>query len=119
MDIYVGNLPWKVDDKDLDELFSQYGEVSSAKVIKYKDSNRSKGFGFVEMDDDSAAKAIEALEGFDLLSVTEGIIPALEPAHAIGFLDKFMKKTEKDEKLVLLVSGRGDKDLDTVISARN
>ena len=61
----------------------------------------------------------EALEGFDLLSVTEGIIPALEPAHAIGFLDKFMKKTEKDEKLVLLVSGRGDKDLDTVISARN
>ena len=66
MDIYVGNLPWKVDDKDLDELFSQYGEVSSAKVIKYKDSNRSKGFGFVEMDDDSAAKAIEALEGFEL-----------------------------------------------------
>ncbi len=61
----------------------------------------------------------EALEGFDLLSVTEGIIPALEPAHAIGFLDKFMKKTNKNEKLVLLVSGRGDKDLDTVIKARN
>lgn len=66
MDIYVGNLPWKIDDNDLSELFSQYGEVESAKVIKYKDSNRSKGFGFVEMDDESAAKAIEALEGHEL-----------------------------------------------------
>ena len=75
-----------------------------------KDSGRAKYFSATDK---------EALEGFDLLSVTEGIIPALEPAHAIGFLDKFMNKTEKDEKLVLLVSGRGDKDLDTVISARN
>ena len=75
-----------------------------------KDSGRAKYFSATDK---------EALEGFDLLSVTEGIIPALEPAHAIGFLDKFMKKTEKDEKLVLLVSGRGDKDLDTVINARN
>ena len=75
-----------------------------------KDSGRAEYFSATDK---------EALEGFDLLSVTEGIIPALEPAHAIGFLDKFMKKTEKDEKLVLLVSGRGDKDLDTVINARN
>ena len=54
-----------------------------------------------------------------MLSVTEGIIPALEPAHAIGFLEKFIKKTKKSDKLVLLVSGRGDKDLDTVMNARN
>jgi|TARA_X000001036_G_scaffold272436_1_gene252967 RNA recognition motif-containing protein len=66
LDIYVGNLPWSVDDKELEELFSEYGDVESAKVIKYKDSNRSKGFGFVEMDDESAAKAIEALEGHEL-----------------------------------------------------
>tara|TARA_Y100001970_G_scaffold292252_1_gene432750 strand:+ start:37270 stop:37515 length:246 start_codon:yes stop_codon:yes gene_type:complete len=66
LDIYVGNLPWAVDDKDLEELFSEYGDVESAKVIKYKDSNRSKGFGFVEMDDESASKAIEALEGHEL-----------------------------------------------------
>ena len=66
MDIYVGNLPWSVEDKELEELFSEYGDVESAKVIKYKDSNRSKGFGFVEMDDESAAKAIEALEGHEL-----------------------------------------------------
>ena len=61
MDIYVGNIPWKVDDDELKELFSQYGEVESATVIKYKDTNRSKGFGFVEMDDESAQKAIEAV----------------------------------------------------------
>ena len=66
MDIYVGNIPWKVDDDELKELFSQYGEVESATVIKYKDTNRSKGFGFVEMDDESAQKAIEALEGFEM-----------------------------------------------------
>ena len=66
MDIYVGNIPWKVDDDELKELFSQYGEVEIATVIKYKDTNRSKGFGFVEMDDESAQKAIEALEGFEM-----------------------------------------------------
>ena len=66
MDIYVGNIPWKVDDDELKELFSQYGEVESATVIKYKDTNRSKGFGFVEMDDESAQKAIEALVGFEM-----------------------------------------------------
>ena len=66
MDIYVGNIPWKVDDDELKELFSQYGEVESATVIKYKDTNSYKGFGFVEMDDESAQKAIEALEGFEM-----------------------------------------------------
>ena len=66
MDIYVGNIPWKVNDDDLKELFSPYGDVESAKIIKYRDSNRSKGFGFVEMDDDGAEKAIEALEGFEM-----------------------------------------------------
>ena len=66
MDIYVGNIPWKVNDNDLKDLFSQYGDGESAKIIKYRDSNRSKGFGFVEMDDEGAAKAIEALEGFEM-----------------------------------------------------
>ena len=66
LDIYVGNIPWKVDDDELKELFSQYGDVESATVIKYKDTNRSKGFGFVEMDDESAQKAIDALEGYEI-----------------------------------------------------
>ena len=64
MKLYVGNLPWSVDDAKLKELFSASGEVSEATVIKDKYSGRSKGFGFVTIDDDaSAKKAIEEMNG--------------------------------------------------------
>lgn len=64
MNIYVSNLSYAVQDEDLREFFTEYGEVSSAKVIMDKYTNRSKGFGFVEMPDDAAAqKAIEELDG--------------------------------------------------------
>ncbi|HET9433014.1 MAG TPA: RNA-binding protein [Chitinophagaceae bacterium] len=64
MNIYVSNLSFAVQDEDLKEFFAEYGEVSSAKVIKDKYTNRSKGFGFVEMPDDAAAqKAISELDG--------------------------------------------------------
>ena len=64
MNIYVSNLSFAVQDEDLREFFAEYGEVSSAKVIKDKFTNRSKGFGFVEMPDDAAAqKAIAELDG--------------------------------------------------------
>ena len=56
MNIYVGNLSWSMTDEDLNNLFSQYGTVSSAKILKDKMNGRSKGFGFVEMEDDEAAK---------------------------------------------------------------
>jgi RNA recognition motif-containing protein len=56
MNIYVSNLSFAVQDEDLREFFAEYGEVSSAKVIKDKYTNRSKGFGFVEMPDDTAAQ---------------------------------------------------------------
>ena len=56
MNIYVGNLSWSMTDDDLINLFSQYGAVSSAKILKEKNTGRSKGFGFVEMEDDDAAK---------------------------------------------------------------
>jgi RNA recognition motif-containing protein len=56
MNIYVGNLSWSMTDEDLNSLFSQYGSVSSAKILKDKMNGRSKGFGFVEMEDDEAAK---------------------------------------------------------------
>jgi RNA recognition motif-containing protein len=56
MNIYVGNLSWSMTDDDLNNLFSQYGTVSSAKILKEKNTGRSKGFGFVEMEDDEAAK---------------------------------------------------------------
>lgn len=56
MNIYVGNLSWSMKDEDLSSLFSQYGAVTSAKILKDKVSGRSKGFGFVEMEDDEAAR---------------------------------------------------------------
>jgi len=66
MKIYVGNLPYSVDENELKQLFEQHGEVSSAQIISDKHSGRSKGFGFVEMPDDAKAEAaIEALNNQD------------------------------------------------------
>jgi RNA recognition motif-containing protein len=64
--LYVGNLSYNVDNAQLEELFSKYGEVRSAEVIQDRDTGRSKGFGFVEMADDNAAReATEGLNGTD------------------------------------------------------
>ena len=64
MNIYVSNLSFNVQDEDLREFFAPYGEVTSAKVIMDKMTNRSRGFGFVEMSDDEASrKAIAELDG--------------------------------------------------------
>ena len=59
--LYVGNLPYSVSDSDLEQTFSQYGSVSSAKVMMERDTGRSKGFGFVEMGSDAEAQA--AIQG--------------------------------------------------------
>ena len=62
MNIYISNLSYDVNDSDLRELFEEYGEVSSAKVIMDRETGRSRGFGFVEMSDDTQGqKAIDAL----------------------------------------------------------
>jgi RNA recognition motif-containing protein len=64
MNIYVSNLSFNVEDEDLREFFAEYGEVSSARVIMDKFTNKSRGFGFVEMPDETAAqKAIGELDG--------------------------------------------------------
>jgi len=64
MNIFVGNLDYKVDEKDLEDIFTDYGTVSSARVIMDKFSGRSKGFGFVEMENqEEALKACEELDG--------------------------------------------------------
>ena len=55
--LYVGNLPYTFRDNDLEQTFSQYGSVSSAKVMMERDTGRSKGFGFVEMGSDAEAQA--------------------------------------------------------------
>lgn len=64
MNIFVSNISFKVREQALSELFSQYGEVASVRIIKDKESRRSKGYGFVEMPNDNEANAaINALNG--------------------------------------------------------
>ena len=66
MRIFVGNLSFNTSDNDLRDAFSPYGEVVSADVITDRETQRSRGFGFVEMDDEAAQKAISSLNGSDL-----------------------------------------------------
>ena len=67
MNIYVGNLSFDTKDENLRAAFAQYGQVESARVIEDRDSGQSRGFGFVEMNDEGEAQAaIDALNGTDL-----------------------------------------------------
>ena len=63
--IYVGNLPWSANDEELRELFVVFGSVSSARVITDRETGRSRGFGFVEMED-GADEAIAELNGHEM-----------------------------------------------------
>jgi RNA recognition motif-containing protein len=63
--LYVGNLPFDSTEADLEELFGAHGSVSSVKVITDRETGRSRGFAFVEMDDDGAESAMRALDGND------------------------------------------------------
>ena len=65
MNIYVGNIPYTLTENELNDLFAEYGSVTSTKIITERETGRSKGFGFVEMESDEAGKeAIEKLDGF-------------------------------------------------------
>lgn len=66
VNLYVGNLPYSTTDSELESIFAEYGAVSSANIINDRETGRSRGFGFVEMADEAAArKAIEELGGKD------------------------------------------------------
>jgi len=76
MNIFIAGLSYNITDNDLVDLFGEYGEIASAKVIMDRDSGRSKGYGFVEMENETAAqKAIEELNGAEydgrVISVSE------------------------------------------------
>lgn len=65
--LFVGSLPWSVNDEQLAQIFAEAGTVESARVITERDSGRSKGFGFVEMaDEEGAKKAIDTLNGKEI-----------------------------------------------------
>jgi len=67
MNIYVGNLPYSTNSDELKEIFGAFGEVAAARIVNDRESGRSKGFGFVEMNDDAQAKAaIDALNGNEI-----------------------------------------------------
>jgi RNA recognition motif-containing protein len=90
MNIYVSNLSFNVQDEDLKDFFAEYGEVTSAKVITDKFTGKSRGFGFVEMSDDSAAqKAITELDQATVegraIRVTEAKPKEEKPARTGGY----------------------------------
>jgi RNA recognition motif-containing protein len=80
MNIYVRNINFRVREEQLKELFEKFGQVSSTKIIKDRETGRSRGFGFVEMpNDNEAQEAIQQLNGYDFfqrnLSVSEALPP--------------------------------------------
>lgn len=85
--LYVGNLPFSTTDQELGELFANYGEVVSAKVIMDRETNRSRGFGFVEMADaDQAQQAVENLDQKDFMgrSLKVNLARPREPRRGYG-----------------------------------
>jgi len=64
--LFVGNLPWSVGDAELTEIFANHGEVQSARVINDRDTGRSRGFGFVEMETEDIGALIRATDGYEV-----------------------------------------------------
>lgn len=80
MNIYIANINFRASEAELKELFGQYGEVSSVKILKDRETNRSRGFGFVEMpNDDEARAAIAALNGAEFSQRNLVVKEALPP----------------------------------------
>lgn len=63
--LYVGNLPWKTNAEELSNLFSNYGQVLDSRIITDRETGRSRGFGFVEVNDEDAQRMIEKLNGVE------------------------------------------------------
>ena len=93
MNIYVANIPWQASEDNLKSLFAEYGEVTTAKIIVDKVTQRSKGYGFVEMADDGSARtAISNLNGIEFkgrnLVVNEARPREERPSNGRGFGNK-------------------------------
>jgi RNA recognition motif-containing protein len=97
MNIFVGNLLFEATEADLERLFSSFGEIASVAVIMEKSGKKSRGFGFVDMPDDSQAQAaIDALDGKEFM----GRLLNVSPAHPKSDEDREAeKKKKKEEKL--------------------
>lgn len=85
MNIFIAGLSYNITDADLNDLFGEYGEIASAKVIMDRDTNRSKGYGFVEMNDEAAGqKAIDELNGAEYDGRTISVSVARPRAEGAG-----------------------------------
>ncbi len=94
MKIYVGNLPYSVRDSELEEMFTTFGEVTSATVIIERETNRSKGFGFVEMENNAeATTAINEMNNREIngrgLKVSEAKPREDKPRRPRGFNSRY------------------------------
>lgn len=89
--LYVGNLSFQTQESDLDALFAEFGEVESVRIITDRTTGQSRGFGFVELSDDAARKAIEELNGKEVdgraLTVNEAR-PQVDRGRSQGFSRK-------------------------------
>jgi RNA recognition motif-containing protein len=90
MNIYVGNLPWEIQEEELRKSFEEFGQVASATIIKDKFTNKPRGFGFVEMPEkEEALKAIQALNGKDLKGRPMKVNEAKPKTEGSGNRDRF------------------------------
>lgn len=84
--MYVGNIPYNATEEDLRELFSEYGEIESLKIIQDQFTDRSKGFGFIEMvNEEDAKKAIATLNGKDFMGKSLTVAEARPQQKRQGF----------------------------------
>ncbi len=98
MNIFVGSLPYRLQEGELSELFTQYGEVSAARIIKDRTTGRSKGYGFVEMPDDEAAqRAISELNGSDVGGRAIVVNPAQERAERPQHSGEYRRAPRRDD----------------------
>ena len=96
--LYVGNLSYKTDDQALNDLFSQAGTVTSAKIIMDKMSGRSKGFGFIEMaTEEEATKAIEMFNNFSYME-RQLVVNEAKPQEKKSFGDRGDRFSRRDSR---------------------
>lgn len=99
MNIYVGNLPYNINETELREAFEAHGEVASAKIITDRDTGRSKGFGFVEMpENDEAQNAINTLHGTDFSGRTITVNEARPRPPRRGGGGNFNRDRDRDNR---------------------
>ena len=105
MNLYLGNLNYRVKEGDLERALAVYGTVHSVKIIKDRETGKSKGFGFVEMDDEAASQAIKELSGSDFMGRQMVIKEALPKARKTKAIPGYsLRKRKKPEWLLFFIT---------------